>query len=200
MKLAHPVLALVVVLGCRSAGNHYYTLVAAPDAEPAAATHELQVDVLPVDVPPEVDRAEIVVREGPGKLTPVDTRSWIAPLSLEIRRAFSDELSRILGARDIAGVTPAAGLPTYRIKLVVQRFESMLGKRAVIDAISTVHELTGARPTLVCSHHASESARPGYDGLAEAHQRALVQIAKQVAASVRSFAGETAACSAPAKR
>ena len=189
------VLVLVLAVGCRSAGSRYYTLVGSPEAEQAAATNELQLDVLPVDVPPEVDRAEIVVREGPGELTPVDTRSWIAPLPLEIRRAFADELGHQLGARDISGVTAVDGLPTYRIKLVVQRFESVLGKRAVIDAISTVHEMTGNSPTLVCSHHASEPARPGYDGLAEAHQRALAHIATQVAASVRSFHGGTAACS-----
>jgi uncharacterized lipoprotein YmbA len=187
--------ALIVAVGCRSAGSHYYTLVASPEAEQAPAANELQLDVLPVDVPPEVDRAEIVVREGRGELTPVDTRSWIAPLPLEIRRAFTDELSQQLGARDISGVTPADGLPTFRIKLVVQRFESVLGKRAVIDAISTVHEMTGSSPTLVCSHHASEPARPGYDGLAEAHQRALARIAKQIAASVRSFHGGAASCS-----
>ncbi len=188
------VLALAAV-GCRSAGSHYYTLVAASDAEPAAATHELQLDVLPVDVPPEVDRAELVVREGPGEVTPVDTRSWIAPLPLEIRRAFSDELSRDLGVRDISSVTPADGIPTYRIKLAVQRFESLLGKRALIDAISTIREAGGTSPALVCSHHASERARAGYAGLAEAHQRALASIAKQVAASVRSLRGGTGTCS-----
>lgn len=195
MKLLISVGILVGAIGCRSTSSRYYTLVAAPDAVHTVASSQLQLDVLPVDVPPEVDRAEMVVREGPGELTPVDTRSWIAPLPLEIRRAFSDDLSRDLGALDITGMTPATGLPTYRIKLVVRRFESVLGKRAVIDAISTVHEMTGAAPTLVCSHHASEPARTGYDGLAEAHQRALALVAKQVATSVRSFATGTAACS-----
>ena len=180
--------------GCRSASTHYYTLVPAADAAPAPATTELQIDVLAVDVPPDVDRAEMVVRQGPGELTPVETRSWIAPLSFEIRRAFSDDLGRELGARDISGVTPADGVPTYRIKLVVQRFESLLGKRAVIDAISTVRAATGTSPALVCSHHASEPARAGYDGIAEAHQRALASIAKQIAASVRSFREGPAAC------
>ena len=194
MKLLVPVVVLVAAVSCRSAGARYYTLIAAPDAEPAVATNEIQLDVLPVEVPPEVDRAEIVVREGPGELTPVDTRSWIAPLPLEIRRAFSDDLTRDLGARDITGVT-AVGLPTYRIKLVVQRFESLLGKRAVIDAISTVHEMTGDSPALVCSHHASEPAGAGYDGLAQAHQKALAKIAKQVADSVRSFRSGATACS-----
>ena len=195
MKLRIPVLVLGVAVSCASASNRYYTLVAAPGTAPAVATHELQIDVLPVDVPPEVDRAEIVVREGPGELTPVDTRSWIAPLSLEVRRAFSDELSRNLGARDITGVTPAHGLRTYRIKLVVQRFESVLGKRAMIDAITTVQEMSGASPALVCSHHASEPAKAGYNGLVEAHQRALARIAKQVTDAVRSFHAGAAACS-----
>jgi uncharacterized lipoprotein YmbA len=189
-----PLLVLVMAGGCRSASNRYYTLVAPPSAKQAAATNDLQLDILPVDVPPEVDRAEMVVREGPGELTPVDTRSWIAPLPLEIRRAFSDELSRNLGARDIAGLT-AEGLPTYRIKLVVQRFESVLGKRALIEAITTVRQVPGASPTLVCSHSASEPARAGYAGLAEAHQRALARIAKQVAVSVRSVRDGAAACS-----
>ena len=192
MKLAG--LVVIAVIGCRSAGSHYYTLVA-PDTEQVVATNELQIEVLPVDVPPEVDRAELVVREGPGELTPVDTRSWIAPLPLEIRRALSDELSHQLGARDIAGVTPADGIPTYRIKLAVQRFESLLGKRALIDAISTIREASGSSPALVCSHHASENARSGYDGIAEAHQRALASIAKQVAASLRSLRGGTPSCS-----
>ena len=56
-------LLLVSVVACRSASSHYYTLVAPADDAPAPVSNELQVDVLPVDVPPDVDRAEIVVRE-----------------------------------------------------------------------------------------------------------------------------------------
>jgi uncharacterized lipoprotein YmbA len=158
------------------------------------ATNELQLDVLPVDVPADVDRAEIVVRTSAGEVTPVQTRSWIAPLALEIRRAFSDGLTHALGARDIAGVTPADGVPTFRIKLSVQRFESLIGKRALIEAISTVRNTSGTGPALVCSHRASEEAGAGYAALAEAHQRALVTIAKQVADSVRSMKAGTGLC------
>ena len=182
-----------VVVACRSPTSRYYTLVATP-GDLAPPQNELQIDVLPVDVPPEVDRAEIVVRDSPGEVTPVDTRSWIAPLALEIRRALSDDLTRDLGARDIAGVTPADNVPTYRIKLAVHRFESELGKRAVIEAVSTVRDASGAGPPLVCSLGASEQARDGYDGLAEAHQRALATIATAVAASVRSLRAGSPVC------
>jgi uncharacterized protein len=187
---------LLAVIACRSAGSSYYTLVAPSAGVASPATNELQLDVLPVDVPADVDRAEIVVRTSAGEVTPVQTRSWIAPLALEIRRAFSDGLTHALGARDIAGVTPADGVPTFRIKLSVQRFESLIGKRALIEAISTVRNTSGTGPALVCSHRASEEAGAGYAALAEAHQRALVTIAKQVADSVRSMKAGTGACAA----
>ncbi|MEO6777051.1 MAG: PqiC family protein [Kofleriaceae bacterium] len=187
-------IALVAVVACRSAPSRYYTLVAPADDAPLPASNELQLEVLPVDVPPDVDRADIVVREGPGEVTPVDTRAWIAPLRDELRRAFSDDLSRALGARDVAGLTPTTGVPVYRVKLAVQRFESVLGDHALIEAVSTVREAAGSTPALVCSHRAREAAHAGYEGIAEAHQRALIAIGKQVAADVRAVAGGHPAC------
>ena len=188
-------LALTLLLvACRSANSEYYTLVSPPRERPAPVTETFQLDVLPVDVPPEVDRAEIVVREGRGKLTPVETRSWISPLARELRHALSDDLTSALRVRDIAGATPVAGIPTYRIKLVVQRFDSSLGTRASIEAISTIRDAGSQAPAVVCSHRASEQAGAGYEQLAEAHQRAVAAIAAQVAATIRGIQAGTAAC------
>jgi len=188
-------LLAIALIGCRSAGSRYYTLVSAADDKAPMARGELQLDVLPVDVPPDVDRQEIVVREGQGEVTPVDTRSWISPLPRELRRAFSDDLGRALGARDVAGVTPAEGIPIFRVKLDVQRFESVLGKHALIEAVSTVRDPATTAPALVCSHRAKEDAAGNYAGLAEAHQRALVAIAAQVADEVRAIRAGAPACS-----
>ena len=187
--------ALALVTACRSAGSEYYTLIAPPADRATPVTEAFQLDVLPVDVPPEVDRAEIVVREGPGKLTPVETRSWISPLPRELRHAFSDDLGRALGARDIAGASPVAGVPTYRVKIVVQRFDSSLGARASIEAISTIRDAASGAPAVVCSHRASEAASAGYEQLAEAHQRAIATIAGQIAATIRAFQAGKPACS-----
>ncbi|HMG56325.1 MAG TPA: PqiC family protein [Kofleriaceae bacterium] len=187
------VLALLLV-GCRSANSEYYTLVPPPSERRTPVTEAFQLDVLPVDVPPEVDRPEIVVREGRGKVTPVETRSWISPLARELRHALSDGLTSALGVRDVAGATPVAGIPTYRIKLVVQRFDSSLGTRASIEAISTIRDANGQAPAVVCSHRSSEAAGPGYEQLAEAHQRAVAAIAAQVAATIRGIQAGTAGC------
>jgi uncharacterized lipoprotein YmbA len=184
------------VIGCRSANTEYYTLLSPPRERTAVATEAFQLDVLPIDVPPEVDRDEIVVREGPGKLTPVQTRSWVSPLARELRHALSDDLTHALGARDVAGATPMAGIPTYRIKVVVQRFDSSLETRASIEAISTIRDANGATPALVCSHRASEpGGGPGYERLVEAHQRAVAAIAAQIATAIRGLQAGSATCS-----
>jgi uncharacterized protein len=184
---------LLFLIACRSDPSSYYTLVP-PAADPAPVNDGLQLDVLPVDVPPDVDRSEIVVRQDTGHVTPVETRLWIAPLGREIRRAFSDDLTRELGVRDIANLSPAQGVPTYRVKLAVQRFESVLDKHALIEAVSTVREAGGAVPALVCSHRAKADAKRGYEGLAVAHQEALLAIAKQVAADVKSVVAGAPVC------
>jgi uncharacterized lipoprotein YmbA len=186
--------SLALLVGCRSAASSYYTLVAPSADAPPALTNELQLEVLPVDVPADVDRAEIVVRQHAGEVTPVETRSWIAPLNAELRRAFSNDLAAQLGARDIAGLSAAEGLPTYRVKLGVQRFESVLGEHALIEAVSTVREAGGSVPPLVCSHRAQEAAASGYEGIAEAHQKAIAAIAKQVADEIRSVRAGHPAC------
>jgi uncharacterized lipoprotein YmbA len=184
----------LLMIGCRSDPSSYYTLVSAGPQQRATVSDALQLDVLPVDVPPDVDRAELVLRQGTGQVTPVETRLWISPLALELRRAFSDDLTHELGVRDIANVTAAQGIPTYRVKLSVQRFESVLGDHALIEAISTVRDANGSAPVLVCSHSARQPASRGYEALAEAHQLALSAIAKQVAADVKSVSTAAPAC------
>ena len=187
-------LVLLMMVACRSDAPSYYTLVPPSAASAAPVSTELQLDVLPVDVPPDVDRPEFVVRQGMGQVTPVDTRVWIAPLPYELRHALSADLTRELGARDIAGLSPTDGLPTYRIKLAVQRFESVLNDHALIEAVSTVREAGGAAPPLTCSHRAQVAAQTGYAALAVAHQQALATIAKQLAGEVRGLRGGHPAC------
>ncbi len=191
MRRALLVVFAVGAIGCRSAPGHFYTLVP-PATAGAPPTAEFQIEILPVDIPADVDRTQLVVRRGRGEVAPQDSRSWIAPLSLELRRAFSDDVGHALGARDVADVTATDGIPTYRIKLAVSRFESILDDHALIDAVWTVREVKGT--PLTCSVRASEHAAAGYDGLVEAHQRALARIAAEVAAGVRALRDGKPAC------
>lgn len=183
---------LLLLVACRSAQTQYYTLVP-PAGDAASVSTEFQLDVLPVDVPADVDRQEIVVRKSAGEVSPDDNHSWIAPLPFELRRAFGGALSHAVGARDVAGVASDA-MPTYRVKLAVRELESVLGDRALIDAITTVREAGGATPPLVCNHRVTVKAKAGWPGLAEAHQAAVQTLAAEVAGEVKTIRAGQPAC------
>jgi hypothetical protein len=183
------VLIAMLTCACRSAAPHYYTLVPpAVETKPVSAT--LAVEVEPVEVPADVDRAEIVVRRGAGEVTTADSRAWIAPLPLEIKRAIESDLGQTIEVRE--------GAP-YRVRVTVRRFESTLGVSAMIDAAWTIH---AKDRNLTCSQRATEPARVAdYETLVLAHQKALGSIAGAIATSVRAVANgatdEATAC-APA--
>lgn len=186
------VLAVLALAACRSSAGQFYTLVPlAPDkhAEPGS---EFQIELLPIDVPADVDRTQLVVRRSSGEVAMVDSQSWIAPLSLELRRAFAGTLQAKLGARVMTDELLETKRPTFKVKLVVQRFESVLGDRALIEATWSVRGEKGE--PLVCSMRTSEWASGGYDKLVEAHQRALSRVAEQVASGVRAVYAGSPVC------
>jgi hypothetical protein len=61
-----------------------------------------------------------------------------------------------------------------------------------------VRLLHGAKPaTLACSSQIREAVGPGYDALVQGHQRALAELAAQMAPVARAVAaGERASCPA----
>jgi uncharacterized lipoprotein YmbA len=177
---------LLGATGCRSVPTHFYTLMPPPSAEPraAAATAPLQVEILPVSVPPQVDVPQLVVRRGGEEVVPVDTRRWVAPLSAQLRVVLAADLHDAIGARDVYGLPHAAGAPLYQVQVNVQRFDSVLGGNADIDALWSVTDEADRSRSLTCSSRASVPVGAGYDDLVGGHQRALAEIAQQIGAAV----------------
>jgi uncharacterized protein len=180
------VLAALGLAACSAAPTRYYTLLPPPVA-PAASAAPFQIEVDAVDLPQQVDTQELVVRTSTGELQPVDTRRWIAPLGDELRDALSAGLSQRLGAHDVHGLANAIapqGQPTWRIGVKVQRFESTLGGAARIDVLWTLRRSDDKAARLTCASSVSESVGPGYEALAEGHQRAVGEIAARIAAAL----------------
>jgi uncharacterized protein len=168
----------VTLAACSTTPTHYYTLL--PSAEPAALPAQdplLQFEIASVDVPPQVDIPQIVVRLGGGAVAPVETRRWIGPLASEIRLALGAALSAQLNAPDVSGVAADPTLPLYRVQLRVRRFDSALGASAQIEAAWTIRDVHDAQRAVTCESKASVTVAPGYEALAGGHQRALVEIA-----------------------
>ncbi|OZI34071.1 hypothetical protein CAL29_10965 [Bordetella genomosp. 10] len=138
--LALPAAALGLALLAGCAGSppvHYYTLTGAPlppSATPAPAAPAFMLEVLPVDVPPTADQPQLMMREQDGGLTPLYSERWSAPLADEMRGALADRLTRTLQAPDVQAMRAPAGAPVWRVTVDVQRFDSVTGVEAVVDA------------------------------------------------------------------
>ncbi len=172
--------------------SHYYTLLASPAAGQVAAAKggaqpEYAISVQSVQVPEQVDRPQIVVSDpGSTQVMPLNSSLWASPLPDEIRNALSDDLSRRLGVLDIAATGAPDSLPVWRISVRVQRFDSLYGERALIDAtwrLSPVHQ--PGKKTVLCRAEAQVTVEEGMSALVAGHQAALQKLGALIASQLQ---------------
>lgn len=197
MKSALPWIACLLAAACSSARlpERFHTLLPAARAASAPAMDPVYVDVLPVAVPPQVDHAQWVVRQGDDSLLMLEQDRWAAPLADELRGAISERLATRWGAVDIRGV--ALPQPSvWRVRVDVQRFESVPGREARIESVWSVSGTQRSAATLVCRSVRTEPATGGdVATLAAAHRRAVTALADEIGQRVRTLqAGQAAGC------
>jgi uncharacterized lipoprotein YmbA len=183
-------------VGCASTAARFYTLdsTAIADATPVTRCAIL---VGPVSLPPSVDRPQFVVQVAPNRVEVDEFHRWAAPLNDSIARAVAGDLSVLLGTPDVA-VGPLANFdPDYRVTINVQRFESVQGESAVVDAVWVVRKTAGgeARSGRTIAREAVQDK--GFDALAGAYSRALATVSSDIAAAIRAAAASPAAASRP---
>ncbi|WP_317205593.1 PqiC family protein [Janthinobacterium sp.] len=175
--------------------ERFYTLNggAAPVAAPAAGAANFYVEVLAVSVPQQVSRNQLVLTASGGRVELLEQERWAGPLAAEIGQALSTAITGDLGAIDVYRTPYADKLPVYRISTNVQRFESALGRYALIDAVWSVRQLASGK-VLTCRSVVNEKVEGGYDALVAGHRRALAQVAAQMAQAVRAFPADGRGC------
>ena len=114
------VAACVLLTACRSDPIQFHTLMPAPLSGAArAASGEILIEGL--SVPPQVDRPQIVIRQGNSGLAILETEWWAASLMDELRSALEDQLANNNPQRKVS------------VRLDVQRFDSIPGQYGLID-------------------------------------------------------------------
>ncbi|TBR39986.1 MULTISPECIES: PqiC family protein [Dyella] len=201
------ILALGTVIGlCACGGSapvRYYTLVPPVGGEVATATGaaipatpaSFQFELLPVGVPAQADQPSLVVRQGGQGVAVLDGERWIAPLGDEVRNALSADLAAQLHSQDVTGLA-STGKPVARIKVDLRRFDSVPGSYAMIDAAWSVRMLKGDG-VIACTSRIQQNVGTTYESVVQGHQRALAELATQIAtAAVPLAAGQSASCPA----
>jgi len=162
--------------GCASAPqSRYYSLMGTDKPASAAARTDFAISLSAVDIPEQVDRPQIVLsREGDAQVTLLNESQWAAPLADEIRNALSHDLSRRLGVLDVSPRAAPEALPLWVLGVTVQRFESIYGRHAVLEATWRQEPRQGASGTAaVCRAQINVPVQEGVSALVAGHQQAL---------------------------
>jgi uncharacterized lipoprotein YmbA len=180
----------LVLAGCgASAPAKFYTFQsnATSDGLPPAS---YGVVVAQVSVPAVVDRPQFVVQVAPNRVEIDEFNRWAAPLGETIADAVATDLGVRLGTPNVATAMRASFAPTYRVTIDIQRFDSIAGEAAVVEAVWAVTTVASGR-TLSGRTTARERVQDdGFDALAAAHSRALTQLTHEIATAIRTSAAE----------
>jgi hypothetical protein len=185
-----------VGVGCTSAPVRYYTLTPPPPKTWPASETTLAIDVRVVHIPPQLNRAELMVRTGPGEVTLLENERWESPVKDEIKDALRLELQR--RSSRMAGLRPAFTKLTLDID--VQHLEAKFGRYALLEASwSATLSATGPPPTGArttgCTFQADEKIHAGYSGIVEGYQREIAALAEAIVTVLTSPASDIdAAC------
>ncbi|MBV7551701.1 PqiC family protein [Pseudomonas sp. PDM28] len=114
--------ALLLLAACRSDPIQFHTLTPTQVGNHSTTTVGV-IQIETISLPPQVDRAQIVIREGNSTLAILESHWWGATLVEELRSALADQLSN----------SPVKG--KYSVRVDVQRFDSVPGQYALMDVI-----------------------------------------------------------------
>lgn len=190
-------LAAALAACSSSPASRFYTLGGNDAATRTAAPAAFYLEVSPVDMPPQVAKNQMVVQDGAAQVRVLEDERWASLPADEVRRALSADLTQRLGAIDVYGTPHPEGVPVYRVKVNVQRFESSPGRRALIDAVWSVRGVSN-QAVLTCRTLAEQPVDGSYDALVAGHRRAVDQLASAISTGVRTVSSVPVPVSMPA--
>jgi len=180
-------LMVALVTGCSTAPSKFYSLASTATADGTPAT-SAAVMVGPVTIPAAVDQPEFVVQVAPNRVQVDEFNRWVSPLGDSISRAVAGDLVVLLGTPEVASSQLANFVPDYRVTIDVQRFESIQGQAAVVEAVWTVRKTAGGEVRSGRTVARETVQGQGFDALAAAHSQAIAKMSGDIAAAIRAEA------------
>jgi len=114
------VAALLLLAACRSEPVHYHTLMPAHTGS-ATRSNTVVIEIESLSLPAQVDRPQVVIRQGNSGLVLLESEWWGASLGEEFRSALMDQLANLNPQRKLS------------LRLDVLRFDSFPGQYGLID-------------------------------------------------------------------
>ncbi|MGE1155379.1 PqiC family protein [Pseudomonas kitaguniensis] len=157
--------ALLLLAACSSEPIAFHTLTPAHWSN-ATRADAGGIRIESISVPPQVDRPQIVIRQGNSGVAILETQWWAASLADELKSALVDQFANSDARQAVS------------LRLDVQRFDSVPGQYALLDVRWRLRQTSGGdRPTLTCRSTLQSPAGPSIDEVVAAHQNNLKRFA-----------------------
>ena len=189
LRSAFPVsmIALVLAAGCATSPTPaFYTLSAVQHIEQSPAASPIAIAIDLVTVPELVDRSQIVTRLDANRVRIDEFARWADPLKSQIPRVLAADLAEIIPGAIVSTVPQRANDNAYRVTVDVQNFDSLADGTVTLVVIWSVRPPNGGKQIAGRSVVRQSAVGSGYDGLVKAHSRALLSVAKDIAAATQS--------------
>jgi uncharacterized protein len=187
LRMISIALVAAIAVGCSTAPSRFYSLTSTATADGTPPT-SAAVMVGPVTIPAAVDQPEFVVQVAPNRVQVDEFNRWVSPLNDSIAHAVAGDLVVLLGTPEVANSQLANFAPDYRVTIDVQRFESIQGQAAVVEAVWTVRKTVGGEVRSGRTVAREPVQGQGFDALAAAHSQAIARMSGDIAAAIRAEA------------
>jgi uncharacterized lipoprotein YmbA len=167
--------ALSLLAACRSDPIQFHTLT--PAQLTGTSRNGAQIEIELLSVPPQVDRPQIVVRQGNTGMAILETDWWGASLVDELRSALLDQMINNNPQRKLS------------VRLEVQRFDSIPGQYGLLDVRWRLRSSNGHEDVIGnCRSTLRTPSGPSIEELVAAQQnnvRRLAALISQAAAGTQ---------------
>lgn len=177
-------ITLMIIAGCsRSPRVMLYTLT--PLAEEATPTTQNKsaplISIAPITLPGLLDRPQIVIHQSSSQVQLLESHRWAEPLKTALPRTLAENMTHLLGNKLVtAWPQHAAARADYRLLLDLQRMEQV-GNSLQLDVTWQLLESSSGKLLVIQQSRIREALQTdGIQGLVEAHDRALEQLAREI--------------------
>lgn len=179
-------ICLMGICGCsRSQPATFYLMTAAAQSAEAAmptSPTSKAIGVGPIDFPPYLDRAQMVIRKEDNTLILSEYNRWAEPLGASFQDILVQDLSRILsGNRVVDYPATRMGDLGYRVQVKVSRFDAGPDNNAHLEAKWDVFPASSSAPV---SSRNSSLMQPckfkDYKGLAVALSKLVADLSQEI--------------------
>ncbi len=191
MRLGRPAALLIAILlltGCHSSPpQRFYVLD--PTQAPQASASKLQtpVQIASVNIPPSLDRQEMVRERAAGSLEISDVNRWGAPLGDMIQNVLTQDLMDRLPSAKVVPPRTSAPAATNEITVDILQFGSNSTGNVVLKGGWSLYHLGSDTPVFNRNVQFTEKATAGdYGAQARSMSRLLGRMADDIAESLRS--------------